>query len=159
MARRKARELAFRTLFQAERGGGDLLEVWQQARDDLALELGADADGDEDYGERLDAESLAFAGRLLEHFAANREEIDAALERAIEGWSFVQMAQTDLNVLRLAVTELKFEAEVAKEVTIEMAVRIAKKFGGEESGRFVNGVLAKLVRQPELRAKGAGSQP
>lgn len=159
MARRKARELAFRTLFQAERGGGDLLEVWQQAKDDLALELGADADGDEDYGERLDAESLAFAGRLLERFAANREEIDAALERAIEGWSFVQMAQTDLNVLRLAVTELKFEAEVAKEVTIEMAVRIAKKFGGEESGRFVNGVLAKLVRQPELRAKGAGSQP
>ena len=56
------------------------------------------------------------------------------------------MAQTDLNVLRLALTELHFETSVPAEVTIEMAIRIAKKYGGEESGRFVNGILAKLVR-------------
>ncbi len=56
------------------------------------------------------------------------------------------MAQTDLNVLRLALTEFLFESDVPKEVTIEMAIRIAKKYGGEESGRFVNGVLAELYQ-------------
>lgn len=144
MARRKARELAFRTLFQAERGGSDVLEVWRQVQADLALdEPGAELG--EVYGETLDAEGVTFAGQLLEHFAQNRARIDATLDEALEGWSFGQMAQTDLNVLRLALSEL--ELGTPKEVVIEIAVRIAKKFGGEESGRFVNGVLARLVRQ------------
>ncbi len=153
MARRKARELAFRTLFQAERGKGEVLEVWRQVKDDLALSE-AESDLGEVYGDTLDAEGVAFAGRLLEHFANHREDIDGALEAAIEGWSFTQMAQTDLNVLRLALTELEAEPETPKEVTIEMAVRIAKKFGGEESGRFVNGVLAKLLRAREAAGVG-----
>lgn len=144
MARRKARELAFRTLFQAERGGSDVLEVWRQVQADLSLdEPGAELG--EVYGEVLDAEGVAFAGVLLEYFAKGRLRIDAVLSEALEGWSFGQMAQTDLNVLRLALSEL--ELGTPKEVVIEIAVRIAKKFGGEESGRFVNGVLARLVRQ------------
>ena len=145
MARRKARELAFRTLFQAERGSSDLLDVWEQVRLDLSVE---ESEAGEVYGDRLDREGIAFADTLLRDFAAHQEEIDKTLDEAIEGWNFVQMAQTDLNVLRLALTELRYALEVPKEVTIEIAVRIAKKFGGEESGRFVNGVLAKLVREP-----------
>jgi transcription antitermination protein NusB len=144
VARRKARELAFRTLFQAERGGEDVLEVWQQVQADVDPTPDAK---DDDYGDRLDAASVAFAGRLLETFAEHRAALDAELEATLQGWSFGQMAQTDLNVLRLALTELRHEPGVPKEVTVEMAVRIAKKFGGEESGRFVNGVLARLLRQ------------
>jgi transcription antitermination protein NusB len=144
VARRKARELAFRTLFQAERGGEDVLEVWRQVQADLNPTPDAE---DDDYGDRLDAASVAFAGRLLETFSENRAALDTELEATLQGWSFGQMAQTDLNVLRLALTELRHEADVPKEVTVEMAVRIAKKFGGEESGRFVNGVLARLLRQ------------
>lgn len=143
MARRKARELAFRTLFQAERSDSDLLDVWEQVRVDLVENEDTEDDA---YGDRLDAESIAFANRLVKAFAEHQDDLDATLSDAIEGWSFKQMAQTDLNVLRLALTELWFE-EVPKEVTIEMAVRTAKKYGGEESGRFVNGVLAKLVRE------------
>jgi len=143
VARRKARELAFRTLFQAERSDSDLLDVWEQVRVDLVENEDTEDDA---YGDRLDAESIAFANRLVKAFAEHQDDLDATLSDAIEGWSFKQMAQTDLNVLRLALTELWFE-EVPKEVTIEMAVRTAKKYGGEESGRFVNGVLAKLVRE------------
>lgn len=141
MARRKARELAFRALFQAERGGVPLGDVWRQVREDLEGEQ-----IDDGYGDSLDADGVAFADALLEAFAENREAIDRELERLIEGWSFSQMAQTDLNILRLAVTEMHHGPDVPAEVTIEMAVRLAKKFGGEESGRFVNGVLAKLFR-------------
>lgn len=150
VARRKARELAFRTLFEAEQGKAPLLEVWQGTR--VSLGERPEDDLDDAYGDRLDAEGIAFAGRLLERFEARRAEVDAHLEDAIEGWSFSQMAQTDLTVLRLAVTEILFEPSVPAEVTIEMAVRIAKKFGGEESGRFVNGVLGTLYRRTPARS-------
>lgn len=148
MARRKARELAFRTLFQAERGDEPLLEVWADVREDLAGQEVHDAE--EAYGDVLDAEGIRFAERLLKNFAANREEVDKQLEETLEGWTFTQMAQTDLTILRLALTEFLYEDDIPKEVTIEVAVRIAKRFGGEESGRFVNGVLAKLYRQLEV---------
>lgn len=145
VARRKARELAFRTLFQAERGGTALLDVWRQVREELGeVELLA---SDDAYGDALDKEGVAFAERLVSSYAEHSEEIDRRLLAVIEGWSFGQMNQTDLNVLRLATAEMLYEPGVPGKVTIEMAVRIAKKFGGEESGRFVNGVLAKLYRE------------
>ncbi len=142
MARGKARELAFRVLFQSQRGGSALDEVWVQVRSDLAASS-ADEGG---YGDELGPEGLSFADALLSAYASHRQHIDDELEGLIEGWSFGQMAQTDLNILRLAVAEMLFHPDVPPEVSIEMAVRLAKKFGGEESGRFVNGVLAKLFR-------------
>ncbi len=145
MARRKARELAFRTLFQSERGGSPVLEVWRQVREDVAEE--PDADADAAYGDMLDAQALEFAGALVTAYAEHRDEVDRELAELVSGWSFGQMAQTDLNVLRLAVTEMRYGPGGPAEVAIEMAVRLAKKFGGEESGRFVNGVLAKLYRR------------
>lgn len=144
MARRRARELAFRTLFQSERGASPLLEVWHTVRSE-ALELDDEAEDESAYGEPLDTEGLDFAEELLKLFETNRSSIDAELTRAVEGWTFAQMSQTDLNVLRLATTEMRLTATPAP-VVIEMAVRLAKKFGGEESGRFVNGVLAKVLR-------------
>lgn len=146
VARRQARELAFRTLFQAERGNMSLLDVWQQMRDDFAAQSDEDI-VEEVLGPRLESEDIAFADRLVRTYAQHQTHVDDQLERALEGWTFSQMSQTDLNVLRLALTELLYEKDVAKEVTIEIAIRIAKKYGGEESGRFVNGVLARALRQ------------
>lgn len=147
MARRRARELAFRALFQSERGGEPLMEVWQGIRDDVTEQ--APDEAEEVYGDPLGAEGLAFAERLLRAFDTHREEVDAQLSGVLEGWTFSQMSQTDLTVLRLALTEFLFEPEVPKEVTIEISIRIAKRYGGEESGRFVNGVLARLYREVE----------
>lgn len=142
MARRKARELAFRALFEAERGGTPLKEVWCQVR----AEVFTGASGDSAYGDTLDEETLTFADRLLEAVVEHRVEIDREIESLVEGWSFSQMAQTDLNILRLAVAEMTRFVDVAPEVTIDVTVRIAKKYGGGDSGRFVNGVLARLYR-------------
>lgn len=122
------------------------MQVWRTARSDY---FAHEPEDEPVYEERLDDDGVAFAERLLSAFLEHRDEIDQKLRDVIEGWSFGQMAQTDLTVLRLAVTEFLFEPEMPKEVTTEMAVRIAKKFGGEESGRFVNGVLAKFYRQLE----------
>lgn len=149
MARRRARELAFRTLFQAERGSDDLLAVWSGVRADLAEEP-EDA-GDDPYGDPLDRTAIALADSLLKAYATDSERVDTVLEENISGWSFGQMSQTDLNVLRVAVTEL-LHLETPAPVVLEMAVRVAKRYGGDDSGRFVNGVLAKVVRS--LRSSG-----
>ena len=117
-----------------------MVEVWEDLRAELVL------DEDDPYGDGLDAETVQLAERLVRTFAEQRERIDAELTALIEGWTFGQMAQTDLNVLRLALAE-RYALDVPGEVTVEMAVRLAKKFGGEDSGRFVNGVLAKLLRR------------
>jgi N utilization substance protein B len=138
--RRKARELAFKVLFEHAVGGASLETAWEHATQDL---------GTQDTGEdALDPEGLSFAHALVEGFQAHQAEVDEALEATIEGWSFGQMAKTDLAVLRLAAYEMIFEPTPAPPL-IEVAVKIAKRYGGEDSGRFVNGVLARLLRRIE----------
>lgn len=158
MARRRARELAFRVLFQSERGGLPVLDVWKQVREDLA-EVADEPDDANDgggYGEGVDADALRFVTELVSAYAEHRDEVESELGELVTGWSFGQMAQTDLNVLRLAVTEMRFGPAIAPEISIEAAVRLAKKFGGEVSGRFVNGVLAKLYRRVAVDGDEAG---
>lgn len=149
--RRLARELVFRALFQSERGGEPLLDAWAGIRDDLTEQTAQEAE--EVYGDALDADGVVFAERLVRTFAGHQRELDARLAGVLEGWTFSQMSQTDLAVLRLALTELTYEG-LPPEVTFEVAVRIAKRYGGEESGRFVNGVLARLHRDKEEVSAG-----
>ncbi|MFC4425582.1 transcription antitermination factor NusB [Deinococcus navajonensis] len=144
--RRAAREFVFRTLFEADRGDLPLDTVFTRAE-------GAMREGDDTFAQ-LSPEALAFAHELVRGLGQHRTEIDTTLRRTIRGWSFEQMAQTDLNVLRLATYEMLYTAEPHPPV-IESAVRIARKFGGDDSGRFVNGVLAGLSRS--LQASAAPS--
>ena len=148
MARRRAREVAFQALFQAERGGAPLRETWTDLRLDLAAEVDEESDDASvaDPGERFGPGDLAFAERLVASLADGKDAIDDDLRSLVQGWTFGQMAQTDLNVLRLALAEMRL-AETPPAVAVEMAVRLAKRFGGEDSGRFVNGVLAKALRR------------
>jgi transcription antitermination protein NusB len=149
MARRQGRELAFRTLFQAGRSQTSLLETWQSVRDDLLENV----DKDEDDTLELDSEAVALADKLISTYSEHQKTIDETLQDSVEGWTFSQMAQTDLNVLRLAMTELLYDENVPDKVTLEMAVRLAKKYGGEESGKFVNGVLGRFVRSQQSGKK------
>ncbi len=146
--RRAAREFAFRTLFEADRGDLPLDAVFNRAE-------GSMRDGDDTFP-RLKEEALTFARELVDGLQAQRADIDGLLQRTIRGWSFEQMAQTDLNILRLAAYEMKYTAEPHPPV-IESAVRIARKFGGDDSGRFVNGVLAGVSRA--LQTAPAAPQP
>jgi N utilization substance protein B len=142
VSRRRAREAAFQALFLAERGATPLAEAWDDVRFDVLV---ADDDAPTPapaFGEG----DLEFAGRLIATLIEQKAAIDADLTALLHGWTFGQMAQTDLNVLRLAMAEFAL-AETPPEVAIEMAVRLALRFGGKDSGRFVNGVLAKAHRR------------
>lgn len=72
-------------------------------------------------------------------------EIDAILAEATSGWKLSRMGKVDLNIMRLATFEIKFDEEVPMKVAINEAVELAKKFGGDSSASFVNGVLAKVI--------------
>lgn len=136
---RRARELAMRALFAHTQGGVALEEAFRHALEEMGGE-------DDPYGDPLDEEGVAFARRLLSGYEAHREEVDRALEETVEGWDFSQMSKTDLTVLRLAAYEMLFEPTPFAPL-IEVAVKIAKRYGGEHSGAFVNGVLGRLYRR------------
>lgn len=72
-------------------------------------------------------------------------EIDEILNKTADGWKTSRMNKVDLAILRLAVYEMRWDADVPEGVAINEAVELAKRFGGENSSSFVNGVLGKLA--------------
>ena len=76
-------------------------------------------------------------------------EIDGILNENAKGWKTSRMNKVDLTILRLAVYELKWDDEIPVGVAINEAVELAKRFGGDESPSFVNGVLGKVAEQEQ----------
>ena len=81
-----------------------------------------------------------------DHILEKLPEIDQELNEYSQGWKTTRMNRVDLTALRLAFYEMKFDDDIPVGVAINEAVEIAKLFGGEDSGSFVNGVLAKLAK-------------
>jgi N utilization substance protein B len=72
-------------------------------------------------------------------------EIDQIISEVSSGWKLNRMGKVDLTILRLAVFEMRFDDDIPVKVAINEAVELAKKFGGNDSPGFVNGILAKLI--------------
>ena len=90
-----------------------------------------------------------FFERLVNGTMARLDEIDRLIKNNLEKWSFDRIANVERAILRLAVYELKYEDEIPKSVTINEAIELAKTFGSEESSRFINGVLSKIMEDIE----------
>ncbi len=73
-----------------------------------------------------------------------QKEIDQKIEEVIKGWDINRLAKVDLTIIRLAFYEMEYDDEIPKSVAINEAIEIAKKYAGEDSPAFINGVLAKL---------------
>jgi transcription antitermination protein NusB len=86
----------------------------------------------------------AFAEDLVAGVISHREEIDRLIEQKSKNWAISRMGKVDLNILRLAAFELHYRDDIPKNVTINEAIEVAKKFGTEESPAFVNGILDEL---------------
>lgn len=88
-----------------------------------------------------------FFERLVNGTISHLEEIDNLIKRHLEKWSFERIANVDRAILRLAVFEWKYEKDIPTSVTINEAIELAKTFGSEDSSRFVNGVLSKILEE------------
>ncbi|MDD5435899.1 MAG: transcription antitermination factor NusB, partial [Nitrospira sp.] len=76
----------------------------------------------------------------------NITSIDEMINRSAENWSFNRMALVDRNIMRIAAYEILFIKDIPVKVTINEAIEIAKRFGGEESCAFINGILDRILR-------------
>ncbi len=94
----------------------------------------------------LSKENELFVRQLAEAILAHIQEIDVEIQKYAPNWPIHQLAVIDRNILRLAVYEMTFSSETPPGVAINEAVELAKRFGSESSGRFVNGVLGAAAQ-------------
>ncbi len=135
--RHLGRELALKALYQIDTRG-------EVSNADLALFFETFA------GQHTDT----FALQLVDGVWRERELIDSILARALEHWSIERLSRVDHNILRLAVYELLRMRDIPTRVTIDEAIELAKTYGDQNSGRFVNGVLDQVADQLGLKNKG-----
>ena len=133
MSRHLCREIAIKILFQADVGRNP----WQQVLNDALNER------------ELPDGSKIFLEQLVKGAVRYLKEIDAEIVKYSDDWKIERMANTDRNILRLAIFEIKYLEDIPTGVTINEAVELAKKYGDEESGRFVNGILGNFTRNLE----------
>ncbi|MSQ35565.1 MAG: transcription antitermination factor NusB [Dehalococcoidia bacterium] len=138
-SRRSSRIAAFQTLFEADLTGRSAAGTLDRLARDAALS----------------PEAEAFARRLVAGVEEHREAIDAVLRERAPAFPLADMPAVDRNVLRLAIYEVLFDNQPAPlRTAINEAVELAKGYGSESSGRFVNGVLGAIA----LAASDEGDQ-
>lgn len=125
MKRHEAREKAFQTLFQI-----DINEVEPAAAINNILE---------------DEKNDAFLTYLVEGVIKNKRRIDQTISAHLENWTLSRLASVERTVLRIATYEIQFSEDIPKNVSINEAIELANKYGEEKSGKFVNGVLSKII--------------
>ena len=132
--RRRAREVAFRVAYQADVAGDSYAFAWDLRAPE----------------EDLSDDQRELVSDLVRALESRGAEIDTLLRASAEHWPLNRLAATDRATLRVAVAELLSRPGSPARVVIDEAIEIARRYGSEESGRFVNGVLDKAARS--LRA-------
>ena len=110
------------------------------------MQRGAGPERMEDFWEFLQTKPRirAFAQPLIDGMNAHLDAIDERIRRYCENYELRRISGVDRNVLRLAIYEMLFRDDIPPVVSINEAIELAKKFGGAESGRFVNGILDRV---------------
>lgn len=94
-----------------------------------------------------------YARRLIEGANENKDAIDVDIACASENWALDRMPVVDRSLLRMAAFEMRYVDEVPVSVTINEAVNLAKEFGGDDSPRFVNGILGRIAIKLEEESR------
>jgi len=94
-----------------------------------------------------------FAKHLVEGVIKNIKEIDDSIKKYATEWPLEQITIIDRNILRIGVFELVYDPEIPSKVAINEAIEVAKTYGGESSGKFVNGVLGAIFKELESQGK------
>ena len=136
MKRRELRECIFQLLFRVEFNG----------QEEMPKQLLMFVDAIKEENEAQEEDEAYISGKY-EKIMEKLPEIDAMLEKVSRGWKLSRMGKVELTILRLAVYEMRFDEDIPEKVAINEAVELSKKFGGDDSPAFINGVLAKLTGQ------------
>jgi N utilization substance protein B len=133
-SRRKGREAALRILYFMDVSGASgphaIKAYWGHLAD--SSELG---------------EETEFANEIVRSYAEHEDEVNETIRSSSHHWRLERMPIVDRNVLRVAIVELRDMDDIPKRVTLNEAVELAKRFGSEGSGSFVNGVLDRVATE------------
>ncbi len=132
--RHLARTIALQTLYQWDfnnKNQGDLALIIKRNLKEFAPQF-------DDKG---------FIESLVKGVIKNQKEIDSLITKYAPEWPIEQITMIDRNVLRIGIQEMKFDPDIPEKVAINEAIELAKTFGGESSGKFVNGVLGTIYKE------------
>ena len=127
--RREGRELALQTLYALDLNPMEVRESLRQLRENA----------------RVQASVRTFAEELVTGVMENRVVLDRKIDEQSKNWAITRMGRVDLNILRIATFELLCRDDIPKNVTINEAIEVAKRFGTEESPAFINGILDEIA--------------
>lgn len=147
--RHEARCLALKALFEWSFNSVDPMDLVNR---DAQYYAGMITGNEEEAPLEVDRDlSLRLVQGVIDHL----EEIDGIIAESAPEWPVEQIAKIDLEVLRISIFELYFDRHVPPKVAIDEAVELGKEYGGENSGKFINGVLGTVVKtlMPELEEK------
>jgi N utilization substance protein B len=174
--RRTAREMAVQMLYQSDLGGSTIPQIFNSfdlvqylTREETVGDTSdapivpvvpdvpvtppsvpkhpPDAKAEQARRRRRVEDAFQFAQELVKGTLEHQEKIDGMIRGQADNWRLERMPPVDRNVLRLAIYEMLFETDTPKLVVVDEAIELAKKFGSEQSGRFVNGLLDGLLKQ------------
>jgi N utilization substance protein B len=138
LSRRKAREVAFKVLFQIDQVEADPHKAFRYTVHDIQL-----AEKDRD-----------FSWDLVEGCLNHLEEIDEKISRFAKDWALDRMSAVDKNVMRIASFEILYTEDSQSVVAIDEAIEIVKRYGEENSGSFVNAILDKILGEKNEHLSG-----
>lgn len=147
MTRRELREHCFKMLFcadfyPAEETGAQIEQYFESPEED---DYAPDGTYEVIHSVELDVYDSDYLRKKTVGIIGKIPELDEKINYVAEGWKTKRMGKVELTILRLALYEMLFDEEIPQKVAINEAVELAKRFGGDESPAFINGILAKLV--------------
>jgi N utilization substance protein B len=143
--RHLARTIALQTLYQWDFNGKDSGDLESMIKHNMA-----------EFAPQFD--DKGFIENLVKGVAKNQKEVDDMITQYAPEWPIEQITMVDRNVLRIGIYEMKFDKDIPEKVAINESIELAKNFGGESSGKFVNGVLGSIYKDmvpqtpPETKA-------
>lgn len=153
MKRRLAREIAVQSLYQMEMNGVSA----QEAVDAVMEEAKGDNEMETEVAELAAVDG--FTRELVLGVKTNQDALDAQLAGFLTGWQVDRLSRVDRQILRLAAYEMNHRRDVPAKVAVNEAIELAKHFGTDESGKFVNGVLGRLIRERgQTKSKDAAGE-
>ena len=161
MTRRELREHCFKMLFSV-----DFYTTGEEAKAQMQQYFQSPEEDDTAEDGSLQVVHKVAAGVKDREYLSTRtadvvdkiEEIDAKIDEVAAGWKTKRMGKVELTILRLAVYEMLYDDTIPEKVSVNEAVELAKKFGGNESPAFVNGVLAKFIPKEEKKEESKEDQ-
>ena len=132
--RHLARTIALQTLYQWDFNGQEKSQLDQSVKRNL-----------DNFAPQFD--DKGFIEKLVKGVIKNQTKIDGLIIKYAPEWPLDQITMVDRNVLRIGIQEMKFDEDIPEKVAINEAIELAKTFGGESSGKFVNGVLGTIYKE------------